>query len=100
MPQSKVSSRLSKAAACPVSDEDHDALDPSKETMSDVRKLLEQYIKEVSTSVELSQYSKSMYIDFANCFVRWVHGEFKPGSRGHDERRKQINKVWPRRPFE
>jgi hypothetical protein len=70
---------------------------PSKETMEEVRRLFKRYAAEIDANVELSQTSKTMYIDFASCFVRWMVGGFKPGSRGG---RKPSSQVWPRRSLE
>jgi hypothetical protein len=30
---------------------------------------------------ELSPTSQAIYFDHANCFVRWLRGEFEPGSQ-------------------
>lgn len=43
-----------------------------------VDQLLAIYVGEVQQS-ELSMSSKSTYIDFADSFVRWAKGEFRPG---------------------
>jgi hypothetical protein len=43
--------------------------------------LLDEYTALVTDS-NLSHGSKAMYTDFANCFVRWIRGEFQPGSIG------------------
>jgi hypothetical protein len=43
--------------------------------------LLDEYTAVVTAS-NLSHGSKAMYTDFANCFVRWIRGEFQPGSIG------------------
>jgi hypothetical protein len=43
--------------------------------------LLRKYAGQVQKS-GLSLTSKSIYIDNASYFVRWIHGEFQPGSRG------------------
>lgn len=40
--------------------------------------LLQLYAAEVDHA-ELTPASKAGYIDFANCFVRWIRGEFVPG---------------------
>jgi hypothetical protein len=86
MPQESESKRLSKALARPPTDDREIGLPPSKATSDAVRKFLKQYVKEVNKSVELSQASKTMYIDFAECFVRWMHGGFQPGLRGANSR--------------
>lgn len=43
--------------------------------------LFKQYADEVQKG-DLTLTSKSIYIDHARNFVRWLHGDFKPGSRG------------------
>jgi len=100
MPQDKVK-RLSKAAACPPTDKDQGSTKPSKSTLEEVQKLFRQYADELERNVELSQTSKTMYTDFAKCFVRWMNGEFKPGSQGSNGRsyRKHMTRIWPRRPL-
>jgi hypothetical protein len=70
---------------------------PSKEMVEEVRSLFKRYAAEINANVELSQSSKTMYIDFASCFVRWMVGGFKPGSRGG---RKPTSRVWPGRPLD
>jgi len=59
---------------------------PSKATLEEARVFLKRYAKEVNSCVELSQTSKSMYIDFAACFVKWMCGRFQPGIRGLNSR--------------
>lgn len=73
-----VSSRLAKAALRP-SDDSKPALTPSKETLEEVYSFLKRFAEEVNGNEELSQSSKTMYIDFATCFVRWMYGGFTPG---------------------
>ena len=41
--------------------------------------LLSIYVGEVEQA-DLSAASKSIYADFADCFVRWANGKFQPGS--------------------
>ena len=94
MPQNTGNKRLSKAAASPPSEEEHVVPLPSKATLEEVRKLFEQYSEELESNGELSQTSKTMYIDFAGCFVRWMYGGFKPGSRGSNRRMPTI-RIWP-----
>jgi hypothetical protein len=53
---------------------------PSKATLRAIRVLFDRYAEEVDLS-DLSQSSKTMYIDFANCFIRWMNGGFQPGLR-------------------
>ena len=62
---------------------------PSMSTLREVRKMFDQYADEVDRS-DLSQSSKAMYIDFANCFVRWIYGGFKPGMRNPDKPHSNI----------
>ena len=59
----------------------NDELDIDKRTLEAIDKLMRKYAEQVNKT-DLSQTSKTMYTDFANCFVRWIHGEFKPGSVG------------------
>jgi hypothetical protein len=58
---------------------------PSASTLKEVHNLLEQYAAEMEQS-DLSHSSKSMYIDFADCFVRWMNGGFQPGLRPHGKK--------------
>jgi hypothetical protein len=52
---------------------------PTKtELLKQIETLLELYADDVE-SAGLSEASKAHYIDFANCFVRWIRGEFEPG---------------------
>ncbi|MGA2207598.1 MAG: hypothetical protein ABSG10_12790 [Terracidiphilus sp.] len=53
---------------------------PSASTLKEVHNLLTQYAAEMEQS-GLSHSSKAMYIDFADCFVRWMNGGFQPGMR-------------------
>jgi phosphatidylserine decarboxylase len=94
MPQDRPSNRLKKAAATSLANDGQDAALPSKATMEKVRKLFKRYAAEISTNAELSQSSKTMYIDFADCFVRWMVGGFRPGAPGSN-RRKPTSRVWP-----
>lgn len=64
---------------------------PASTTLREVRELFDQYAEEVNRS-DLSQTSKSMYIDFANCFVRWMNGGFQPGMRNPGKRHSNIVK--------
>ena len=82
MPQAKPTKRLSKILASPPVEEGEGSAIPSKSTLEEVQKFLDRYAREVSNNGELSQTSKTMYIDFATCFVRWMYGGFQPGSRG------------------
>ncbi|HEU5351777.1 MAG TPA: hypothetical protein VFU55_09280 [Terracidiphilus sp.] len=53
---------------------------PSASTLREVHELLNHYASIVNNS-DLSQTSKTMYIDFADCFVRWMNSGFQPGMR-------------------
>jgi hypothetical protein len=46
---------------------------------------LQLYAAEVDRS-DLSPASKEHHIDFANCFVRWIRGEFEPSRVAGDHR--------------
>jgi hypothetical protein len=46
-----------------------------------LRRLLEAYSDQVNAS-DLSVGSKAIYVQNAECFVRWVHGSFTPGING------------------
>jgi hypothetical protein len=48
--------------------------------MSEVEDALKGYYAAVESS-DLSQSSQASYIDMANNFVRWLRGDFDPGSR-------------------
>lgn len=48
--------------------------------MSEIETALKDYYTTVEAS-DLSQSSQATYIDMANNFVRWLRGEFDPGSR-------------------
>jgi len=86
MLEGEYSKRLSKALVSLSAPIEQKRLLPTKAASEEVRRLFKKYVKEVNASVELSQASKTMYIDFASCFVRWMHGGFQPGSRGHNAR--------------
>ena len=62
---------------------------PSASTLSEVHKLLTQYAHEVEHS-DLSHSSKAMYVDFADCFVRWMNGGFQPGIRPRGKQSSNI----------
>ena len=85
MPERVENRRLSKAVAQRPNEEPVSSL-PSKSTLEELRVLFKRYTDEVNKSTNLSQTSKTMYIDFADCFVRWMYGGFKPGSRGMSPR--------------
>lgn len=52
----------------------------STAAMSEVEDALKGYYSVVESS-DLSQSSQASYIDMANNFVRWLRGDFIPGSR-------------------
>lgn len=82
MSEDNTKNRLSKALAPKRLEDQRPAVMPSKSTLEEVQKFLKLYTDEVERTPELSRTSKTMYIDFASCFVRWMYGGFKPGSRG------------------
>ena len=49
------------------------------DALREVEKAFKGYYDAVESS-DLSQSSQATYIDMANNFVRWVRGEFDPGS--------------------
>jgi hypothetical protein len=48
--------------------------------MKEVHAALEQYFVVLQNS-GLSQATQAIYLDMANNFVRWIAGDFVPGSR-------------------
>jgi hypothetical protein len=66
----------------------------SDDALKEVKGALEIYYARVA-GTDLSEASKSFYIDFADCFVRWLEGDFEPGSRANPWKRqpKGDNKV-------
>ena len=52
----------------------------SLQLLEEVKSALEAYGAEVESS-DLTEYSKATYIDMADSFVRWLKGDFHPGSR-------------------
>lgn len=68
-----------------------DAPNTDRPFLETVDALMRKYADQVS-SAELSESSKSIYIDFANCFVRWIHGDFLPGKVGAWKRPKYAAK--------
>jgi hypothetical protein len=62
---------------------------PLVSILREVRELFEQYAAEVEQS-DLSSSSKTMYIDFADCFVRWMNGGFRPGLYPRGKRRTNL----------
>jgi hypothetical protein len=64
----------------------------SDEAMIAVKLALHDYYNALEDS-DLSEGSKGMYGDFADCLVRYLEGEFQPGARlapysGQRERKK------------
>jgi hypothetical protein len=65
---------------------------PTKsELVKQMEILLQLYAAEVDQA-ELTPASKAHYIDFANCFVRWIRGEFEPGRTAGNLRKPNWNK--------
>jgi hypothetical protein len=60
----------------------------SPSALTEVQAALKAYYDAVETS-ELSQSSQATYIDMANNFVRWLSGDFNPGSRKEPYRIKK-----------
>ena len=56
--------------------------------LKEIIDLHKRYSDEVWKSENLAIYSKALYIDMANNFVRWIQGEFKPGGAGLKLRRR------------
>jgi hypothetical protein len=52
----------------------------SASAMDEVKKAVNLYYTDVETS-DLSLSSQATYIDMVNIFVRWLNGDFTPGSR-------------------
>jgi hypothetical protein len=52
----------------------------SSATLSEVRNLFREYCAAVERT-GLSPSSRATYIDMASNFVRWMSGDFNPGSR-------------------
>ena len=65
----------------------------SASTLSEVEQALEQYSNSV-LDADLSDYSKDVYINHADNFVRWLKGDFVPGARVNPYRLKR-NKDLP-----
>jgi hypothetical protein len=60
----------------------------SDETLKEIDELFQQYSDEIWHSDDLATYSKAIYIDNANSFIRWMRGDFKPGAAGLKPRRR------------
>jgi hypothetical protein len=56
-----------------------------------LKKLVAAYAHEVD-GAELATGSKTMYIELAECFVRWLGGEFHPGVHGVNHSGRQSTK--------
>ena len=52
----------------------------SPESLRQVQNALDAYKKEVNDT-DLAPATKQTYIQHADSFVRWLNGDFKPGSR-------------------
>ena len=52
----------------------------SAAALSEIQAAVKEYYDEIK-NIDLSYGSQGMYVDFADCFVRWLQGEFVPGSR-------------------
>lgn len=55
-------------------------LEISAEALTEVESALRRYAKLV-LDAKYSQWAEAEYIDRADMFVRWLKGEFRPGSR-------------------
>ena len=53
-----------------------------KATLTEIERLLAEYTVDVQKA-PLSNASRSFYLDFADCFVRWIRGNFSPGLMKH-----------------
>jgi hypothetical protein len=85
-PHNRLSKFLPSSPLTTVNNENNPkASDPILKEIIDLHK---QYADEVWHSENLAIYSKSMYIDMANNFVRWIRGDFKPGAAGLKPRRR------------
>jgi hypothetical protein len=51
----------------------------SPSALSEIQAALKEYSAVIEAS-ELSYASQAMYIDFADCFVRWTRSDFEPGA--------------------
>lgn len=52
----------------------------SAEALEEVKRAFREYEEQVE-STNLSPNSKRTYTNRAECFVRWLDGDFEPGSR-------------------
>jgi len=53
----------------------------SAEALREVEAALKRYVEEV-IAADLSDWSKDVYAYHSTNFVRWLTGDFRPGSRG------------------
>jgi hypothetical protein len=51
----------------------------STAALSEIQAAMKAYCDDAKNS-DLSYGSQGMYVDFAECFVRWLQGDFVPGS--------------------
>jgi hypothetical protein len=51
----------------------------SEQALKEVKLAHYQYYKEIMRSA-LSETSKEMYVDFSDKFIRWLYGDYKPGT--------------------
>ncbi len=51
----------------------------SEQALKEVKLAHHKYCKEIMRSV-LSETSKEMYVDFSDKFIRWLYGDYKPGT--------------------
>jgi hypothetical protein len=64
----------------------------STAALSEIKAALKEYAATIEAG-ELSYTSQAMYVDFADCFVRWLQSDFEPGSlkgRRPPQRQKAI----------
>jgi hypothetical protein len=68
----------------------------SDEAIAAVKRALQDYCNELEES-DLSNGSRGMYGDFAECFVRSLEGDFRPGKRlapyGAQRERKRVRSL-------
>ena len=53
-----------------------------KAMLTEIERLFAEYVVEVQAA-PLSNASRSFYLDFADCFIRWIQGTFHPGMMKH-----------------
>ncbi len=59
----------------------------SRINVAELKQLHAQYRAEVQMA-DLSDGTKNMYIELAEYFVRWIEGDFTPGSGGRSRSRR------------